>query len=66
MDLSPAANVETYTFVLYNKDNAHMVVGIKADGNVVYGDEYTPDQAARLFWKIVGESYPFVFCAKQK
>lgn len=33
-------------------------VTIKADGTIIYGEGYTPDEAGRLFWEAVGRSMP--------
>lgn len=35
-------------------ENGEMLVGIKPDGQIEYGPNYTPDEAARRFWEAIG------------
>lgn len=35
-----------------------MLVNLKADGSLEYGDGYTPDAAARVFWEAVASARP--------
>lgn len=32
------------------------LVTIKPDGTIVYGPNYTPDEAARVFWEALGRA----------
>ena len=39
--------------------NGHdLIVGIRADGTLNYGDRYDPDEAARHFWHAVLKKMP--------
>jgi len=40
-----------YFFILSNADG--MLLGMRQDGTMEYGDGYEPDEAARIFWEAV-------------
>lgn len=35
-----------------------VLVTIKPDGEIIYGDDYTPDVAAQAFWAAIGAQHP--------
>jgi len=39
--------------------NAKMTITLKSDGTVVYGENYTPDEAAKDFWRVVEQFHPY-------
>ena len=39
------------TFVVYVENKPGVLVRIAADGTLTYGPEYTPDEAAKMFWE---------------
>jgi hypothetical protein len=42
-------------FVMYNSKNEMMVDMDLDDGTIIFGETYTPDEAAKLFWDTIGK-----------
>lgn len=50
------ADERQHHFVMYGNDN-EMLVDVDLDtGEIIFGDNYTPDEAAKTFWKAI-ENY---------
>ncbi len=43
-----------------NGNDSKFMVGIKYDGTLVYGENYNPDEAAKIFWKALVHHMPGV------
>lgn len=48
--------IPTYAICICGKDNA-LLAGVRADGSIEYGPNYTPDEAARTFWEAIGTGW---------
>lgn len=56
---------DSQKYLLYIKggpENPGVTVGVKADGHVEFGPDYTPDAAARIFWTALAEFRPDGLC----
>ena len=42
-----------------NGSHNEMLVAIKQDGTIEYGPNYTPDEAARVFWEAIAGYSPY-------
>ncbi len=42
-------------FVMYNDDGQMLVDVNLSDGSTIFGDDYTPDETARVFWETIGQ-----------
>ena len=55
------ANIEIkqspFAFTIQNHDGK-MMVSVGYDGTLTYGDSYTPDAAAKIFWEAIGHTAP--------
>lgn len=68
-DVLAQSKLQQYTFtiaeppppviVIYGKDGTEMV-RIEPTGNIVYGPNYDPNEAAKTFWRAVAHHCPFV------
>lgn len=45
--------VQTFLLSIENAEGA--LVKIRPDGSIVYGQKYTPDEAAKIFWEAMGK-----------
>lgn len=45
-------------YALVIQGETHMLVGVRLDGTIEYGEGYEPDAAARIFWDALGQSIP--------
>lgn len=43
----------------FGGDRPNCMVTIKANGTIEFGADYTPDEAAKMFWDAVGRLHPF-------
>jgi len=41
-------------YLLQISNNSEPMVSLKMDGTIEYGPDYTPDEAARIFWEALG------------
>jgi hypothetical protein len=41
-------------YLLQISNNSEPIVSVKMDGTIEYGSNYTPDEAARIFWEALG------------
>ena len=46
------------THVMFWLDG-HEAISIASDGTIVYHNNYTPDEAAKLFWEAVEQYHPY-------
>lgn len=45
---------EPQVFLIQISNNSEPLVSLKMDGTIEYGPNYTPDEAARVFWEALG------------
>ena len=53
-----------YVITIYKPGDLDMIVGVRQDGSVEYGEGFTAEPAAREFWTAVGNAYPEMFIKK--
>lgn len=46
------------TFFILSTNSKEMVRISLADGSIIYGENYKPDEAARIFWDAIGRNMP--------
>lgn len=44
-----------HLFILYNDEGQDLITVNLSDGDITYGENYTPDEAARMFWDSIGQ-----------
>ena len=54
VDPHPMRSVKIYR----NGDQTDMLVSIALDGTITYGPNYTPDEAAKIFWNAISIHAP--------
>ncbi len=47
-----------FPIITINGDGLDFLVKIHPDGSLEYGPDYTPDEAARVFWSALGNGAP--------
>jgi len=48
----------SFNSVQIDGNDGEMLVSISLDGTVTFGKHYKPDEAARIFWKSIGDAAP--------
>lgn len=52
-----AGNIKGPTYFVLSGANGELVRISMQDGSITYGPTYSPDAAAKVFWKAVSEEY---------
>jgi len=48
----------SFHYIEIRGENGEMLVQVNLDGTVTFGKNYKPDEAARIFWKAIGDTAP--------